>query len=153
MWLLEYLLTSKAPPIPVNKLSFVLLPWPNKDPDQEPLPELLNTTQSKLTASRFLRVRKLIIHVQEKLEKMAGSTSAAGSARSSLESPDPSKSSRPRGEDMFEILCNDVVLPLDMSLAAVRQYVWRQGGELIMHYRRKLTAPSHHHSAEVVTAV
>ena len=40
MWLLEYLLTNKIPAVPVNKVSFVLLPWPH---DEEPLPELLNT--------------------------------------------------------------------------------------------------------------
>lgn len=40
-------------------------------------------------------------------------------------------------ESEFEILCNDVTLPLNMTLAAVRHYVWRQGGELVMHYRRK----------------
>jgi WD repeat-containing protein 48 len=33
MWLLEYLLLNKIPPIPVVRLGFVLLPWPNKDPD------------------------------------------------------------------------------------------------------------------------
>lgn len=48
----------------------------------------------------------------------------------------------PRPEDAYEILCNDAVLPLDMTLAAVRQYVWRQTGELVMYYRRKrLQAP------------
>lgn len=43
MWLAEYLLLNQVPPIPPPaKLSFVLVPW-NKDPDVEPLPELLNT--------------------------------------------------------------------------------------------------------------
>jgi WD repeat-containing protein 48 len=40
MWLLEYLLMNKVPPVPITKVSFVLLPWPH---DGEPLPELLNT--------------------------------------------------------------------------------------------------------------
>lgn len=43
MWLLECLLVNKIPPVPVTKISFVLLPYPNKDPDGEQLPELLNT--------------------------------------------------------------------------------------------------------------
>lgn len=43
-----------------------------------------------------------------------------------------------RPEDLYEILCNDTILPLDMTLAAVRQYVWRQAGELVMYYRRKV---------------
>lgn len=42
MWLLECLLLDKTPLLPQAKLSFILLPW-NKDPDVEPLPELLNT--------------------------------------------------------------------------------------------------------------
>lgn len=81
LWLLEYVLFSKAVVPPASKISFVLLPWPNPDPDGEQLPELLNvyvtsradytlcllltifSAQSKLTASKFLRVRKLTHHV------------------------------------------------------------------------------------------
>jgi WD repeat-containing protein 48 len=44
---------------------------------------------------------------------------------------------RPKAEDAYQILCNDMVLPLDMTLAAVKQFVWRSSSELIMHYRRK----------------
>ena len=42
-WLLEYLLVNKIPPIPTIKVSFVLLPYLSKDPNEEQLPELLNT--------------------------------------------------------------------------------------------------------------
>jgi len=111
------------------KISFVLMPWPAKD-SEERLPELLNTTQSKLTASRYLRVRKLVSHVQEKLDKVSRSDPSVG---------DPE--SLPRAEDVYEILCNDVVLPLGMSLAAIRQYVWKQSAELVMHYRRIAGSP------------
>ncbi|KAK7012216.1 WD-repeats-region domain-containing protein [Favolaschia claudopus] len=122
MWLIEYLLLHHLPtPPPQVKISFVLLPWTGKD-NEESLPELLNTQQSKLTASRFLRVRKLVAHVQEKLDKL---------------DPPPADAPRPRAEDLYEILCNDVVLPLDMSIAAVRQYVWRQSAELVMNYRTR----------------
>jgi hypothetical protein len=44
-----------------------------------------------------------------------------------------------RAVDSLEILCDDMVLPVNMTLAAVRHYIWRQPGELVMHYRR--TAP------------
>lgn len=48
MWLVEYLLLNQVPPsVPLAKLSFVLMPW-NKDPDVEPLPEMLNTWVSIL---------------------------------------------------------------------------------------------------------
>ncbi|EEB94451.1 hypothetical protein MPER_06734 [Moniliophthora perniciosa FA553] len=123
------------------KVSFILLPWPSKDGEGEQLPELLNITQSKLTASRWLRVRKLVNHVQDKLEKIASSSNVAvsSSARVSIDSQNQSgqHASKPRAEDVYEILCNDVLLPLDMTLAAVRQYVWRQASELTMYYRLK----------------
>ena len=41
-WLLEYLLVNKIPVVPTVKVSFVLLPYRGKDPDEEQLPELLN---------------------------------------------------------------------------------------------------------------
>lgn len=144
MWLAEYLLLNKIPPLtPLTKLSFVLLPW-SKDPDVEPLPELLNTAQSKLTASRYLRVSKILQHVQDKLEKMAASESkhSAVSTRLSLDhhpvQEEPTVLGKGKPEDQYEVLCNDTLLPLDMTLAAVRQFVWRQSGELVMHYRRKI---------------
>ncbi|GBE85633.1 hypothetical protein SCP_0801520 [Sparassis crispa] len=150
LWLLEYLLVNKVPPVPVNKISFVLLPLPAKD-RKEQLPDLLNTAQSKLTASRFLRVRKLTYHVQDKLDRLTGShlpTSTNNTPRSSFDSRSRSPTTsrreadpRPRAEDLYEVLCNDVVLPLDMTLAAVRQYIWRQSSELCMYYRRKSAAP------------
>lgn len=83
MWLAEYLLLNQTPPMPPPvKVSFVLVPW-NKDPGGEILPELLNTyvsysflvyrflcsyscpfrQQSKLTANRNLRIRKIVCHV------------------------------------------------------------------------------------------
>jgi WD repeat-containing protein 48 len=43
MWLLEYLLTNKIPPVPIVKIGFLLLSWSTNDPDEEQLPELLNT--------------------------------------------------------------------------------------------------------------
>ena len=132
---------------------------------------MMDRTQSKLTASRFLRVRKLTHHVrphfsalsnvtftgatfmqvQDKLDKIGGgsrSTTAANTPRSSLDARSLSSVSkgrsetepRARAEDQYEILCNDTILPLDMTLAAVRQFVWRSSAELVMHYRRKAAA-------------
>lgn len=146
-WLLEYLLVNKIPPIPTIKVSFVLLPYRSKDPNEEQLPELLNTAQSKLTASRFLRVRKLTHHVQDKLDKLTNAGSRTATPRSSMDARSLSSvgkqlartesDPRMRPEDQFEILCNEAVLPLDMTLASVRQFVWRQSSELVMYYRRK----------------
>ncbi|KAI0667157.1 hypothetical protein C8Q78DRAFT_982656 [Trametes maxima] len=161
MWLLECLLQNKVPAIPIVKVSFVLLPY--REPEGEALPELLNTAQSKLTASRFLRVRKLTNHVQDKLERIAAGMHSPGSPVSSATTPRSSfdarsmssgrarseHEARPRAEEQYEILCNDIVLPLDMTLAAVRQFIWRQSGELVMHYRRRKSHPGASAQAQV----
>ncbi|KAJ7591000.1 hypothetical protein C8J56DRAFT_1003600 [Mycena floridula] len=138
VWLVEYLLLNRIPVLPTQaKMSFVLLPWPAKG-DEEQLPELLNTTQSKLTASRFLRVRKLVVHMTTP-NSPTTPTSRSDSMRSSLEGHESqTKGSKLRAEDLYEVLCNEVLLPLDMTLAVARQYVWRQSTELVIHYRRKL---------------
>ena len=75
----------------------------------------------------------------------AGTTSGANPIPSTIETTPISNVARSaagdmKPEDLYEILCNDTVLPLDMTLAAVRQYVWRQVGELVMYYRRKVPA-------------
>ncbi|KAH6904034.1 hypothetical protein BKA70DRAFT_1299328 [Coprinopsis sp. MPI-PUGE-AT-0042] len=155
MWLAEYLLLNKLPPTaPLAKLSFVLLPW-NKSSEAEPLPEVLNSSQMKLTASRYLRISKILVHVRtfktrsrRKLEKGSKTESRAGSVRSSVDSSyqaaqaraQQQKTPQPRAEEVYEILCNEAILPIEMTLAAVRQYVWRQSAELVMYYRRKAVA-------------
>jgi WD repeat-containing protein 48 len=80
-------------------------------------------------------VRKLTHHVQEKLDKISGSPI---STHHPSHDDNQNPHDRARGEDLYEILCNDSVLPLDMTLAAVRHYFWRQAGELVMHYRSKI---------------
>jgi WD repeat-containing protein 48 len=78
--------------------------------------------------------------VQEKLEKLANSSNS-GTPRTSQESG--SGGIKPKPEDLYEILCNDTLLPLNMTLAAARQYVWRQAPELIMYYRKRMAASPH----------
>ncbi|TFY76938.1 hypothetical protein EWM64_g7075 [Hericium alpestre] len=139
MWLMEYVLLNKATVAPITKLGFVLLPWHTKDPDAEKLPELLNVNQSKLTASRFLRVRKLMGHVHDKIDKLSGKATLSPTTPhvSPRTSSDTHNTASPRPEELWEIVCNDTILPPEMTLAAVRQFVWRQSAELTMFYRRK----------------
>jgi hypothetical protein len=49
-----------------------------------------------------------------------------------------------RPDELWEIVCNETVLPHNMTLAVVRQHVWRQSGEVVLHYRRKRPAISTH---------
>ena len=73
------------------------------------------------------------------------SESKAVSVRSSVDSQGQilvqARASRSPVEEAYEILCMDTLLPYEMTLAAVRQYVWKQGTELVMHYRRRRVPP------------
>ncbi|KAF8698352.1 hypothetical protein RHS03_07615, partial [Rhizoctonia solani] len=128
-WLLEYLLANRftLPPSGAagQKMGFLLLPWKG---DRDVLPELVGS-QSRLTASRFLRVSKVAQYVHDKLLNAA----------KERQIKEPTENSEPLPEENieYEVLCNEQVLSVGMTLAAVRQYVWRNAGELTMHYRIK----------------
>ena len=78
--------------------------------------------------------------VQDKLDRLQ-SGSKTTSVHSSVDSQGLVQvASQPSADDPYEILCNDMLLPYEMTLAAVRQFVWRQGSELVMYYRRKRIA-------------
>ncbi|PVG01194.1 hypothetical protein CPB86DRAFT_805384 [Serendipita vermifera] len=229
-WLLEFLLNNKVNgevggggPSGAQKISFMVVPWKGADSSMD-LPDLLSN-QSKLTASRFLRVRKILAYIKDKVNSIeiaekrkeaemrfaeesetvprAPSTrSLRTSSRSSQDGlptrdhrtsmskpptmnqgttpsappsnshsqkhrPPSSSSTRSSGsnhhqatgnprhrkssraaieeeeavqkkpEDLYELLCNDVVIPNSMTLAAVKHFRWKSGGELVMEYRRK----------------
>jgi WD repeat-containing protein 48 len=82
------------------------------------------------------------MQVQDKLYKFQ-SGSKTELVRSSVDSQGLVQvGSQSPADDLYEILCNDTLLPYEMTLAAVRQFVWRQGTELVMYYRRKrITGP------------
>jgi WD repeat-containing protein 48 len=71
-WILEFLLNNKVNgevggggPSGSQKISFMVVPWKGADSSMD-LPELLSN-QSKLTASRFLRVRKILSYVSKSI--------------------------------------------------------------------------------------
>ncbi|KAG8710703.1 hypothetical protein FRC11_004212 [Ceratobasidium sp. 423] len=126
-WLLEYLLAARFIISPSNaagqKMGFLLLPWRG---GKDVLPELVGS-QSRLTASRFLRISKVVQYVHDKLLN-------AARERQAREAP-ANPASLPEDCRDYEVLCNEQVLDIGMTLAAVRQFVWRNAGELVMHYR------------------
>jgi hypothetical protein len=44
-----------------------------------------------------------------------------------------------RPEDLYELMCHEMAIPNEMTLAAVKKFKWKGGGELVMEYRRKRT--------------
>jgi WD repeat-containing protein 48 len=69
-WVAEFLLANKVngvaggAGVPSQKFSFMVVPWKGDDEGDEYLPDLLSS-QSRLTASKFLRVRKVLGYVSK----------------------------------------------------------------------------------------
>lgn len=94
--------------------------------------------KDRLSASDMIQVRKVIEHVYE---KVLGQGSDAGSqtANSNHEKSDGEKDSEDVtsiAEEKVEILCNDQILDPNMDLRTVKHFIWKQGGDLILQYRR-----------------
>jgi WD repeat-containing protein 48 len=105
------------------KLAFVLQPQTSA---------LRSLKRDRLSASDYLKVRKVCEHVYEKLfvgEEMSGSGSR---------SEDNSSNSRSeKAEDKIEILCQDELLDLEMDLRTVKYFIWKSGSDMVLNYRLK----------------
>ncbi|KAL1540909.1 WD repeat-containing protein 48-like isoform X1 [Salvia divinorum] len=140
-WVLDCVLNNRLPPRENTKCSFYLHPCEGSN--------VQVLTQGKLSAPRILRIHKVVNYVVEKmlLDKPMDSLNADGTFASnapgvqiphavvgdgSLRSGQkPWQKLRPS----IEILCNNQVLPPDMSLATVRAYIWKKSEDLILNYR------------------
>nr|ADN33906.1 nucleotide binding protein [Cucumis melo subsp. melo] len=134
-WCLDCVLNNRLPPRENTKCSFYLHPCEGSS--------IQILTQGKLSAPRILRVHKVVNYVIEKmvLDKPLdnlnpdvpfgpGLSSTVGdvSFRSGLK---PWQKLKPS----IEILCNNQVLSPDMSLATVRNYIWKKPEDLVLNYR------------------
>lgn len=95
--------------------------------------------RDRLSASDMIQVRKVIEHVYEKVLGQgsdAGSQTAnsnQGGGDADREEPDlPSVA-----EEKVELLCNDQLLDACMDLRTVKHFIWKQTGDLTLHYRPK----------------
>jgi hypothetical protein len=99
-------------------------------------------------------VSKVITYVHDKLQSQAQTTAVGSENRATNEQAGEERKSHDsvgsqnsqglndatvRAGEKYEILCNEQVLNTAATLAAVRQYIWRNAGELVMHYRVKET--------------
>lgn len=113
-WVVDLVRDGKGQSRELVKISFSLEPDEGSD-----LPLLPNTT---LNAPKVLRVRKVMSYLAKELRHPITETVYE--------------------QNQFEILCNGKVLPMSMSLAAVRQFRWRSPDDLKLFYRLKSSSLS-----------
>lgn len=139
-WCLDCLLHGRYPPRENAKCSFYLHPYEGTT--------VQVLTQGKLSAPRILQINKVINYVLEKmvLDKPPeeGSTDAVSSSSHGSSQQHTANGGgfrtgirvwQQKTKPEVEILCNQQVLPPEMSLATVRQYVWKKPDDLYLFYR------------------
>lgn len=188
-WVLDYLFAGRNRVKDPVKLCFVLEPWAASSGDGEQLPAMPDGN-SRLTANRVLRIRKVLqyvgapsrrraaqaddlLQIYDRLELPSDDTSTIGNPYSSISlhrmgqeaaaaAPPPElNAAGARAQNHIEVVCNGVVVPPEMTLAAVRQFIWMSpmptgftsagpgggqagggqalpgGGDVTLYYRRK----------------
>ncbi|XP_019440510.1 PREDICTED: WD repeat-containing protein 48-like isoform X1 [Lupinus angustifolius] len=139
-WCLDCLLNNRLPSREATKCSFYLHPCEGSTA------QIL--TQGKLSAPRILRIHKVINYVVEKmvldkpLDSVVDGSFSPGLAGSQLQVQAVGDGSFRSGfkswqklRPSIEILCNNQVLPPEMSLATAKTYVWKKNEDLVLHYR------------------
>ena len=82
-----------------------------------------------MTANRILRVRKILSYVAGKLESVQGDASIP-------------ISSKRKAEEWLELVCNEQVLDVTLTLATVRVFIWKSNTDIQFHFQPKNYATS-----------
>ncbi|XP_064653169.1 WD repeat-containing protein 48-like isoform X2 [Lineus longissimus] len=129
-WVVDITVDKNIPKF--NKIPFFLQPHSSSG--------IKSLKKDRLSANDVLQVRKVIEHVYEKVMGQgsdAGSQTAGGNNSNSQEKSETEKEEdiASIAEEKVELLCNDQVLDPTMDLRTVKHFIWKQGGDLTLHYR------------------
>lgn len=120
-WLGEVLLLNTVPQKEPVKVSFVLHPWPDSG-----LPSLTSADgNNRLNANKMLRVKKILAYVAERIDP-------------TFEQPENDAEPNPdvmKAEEYLELYCNEQLLPINMTLATLRAYIWKGGNDVVLYYK------------------
>ncbi|KAI6248727.1 hypothetical protein HI914_02707 [Erysiphe necator] len=116
LWLGELLLKNKIPNKDPIKVSFVLQPWKNL------LPSIAGPDGNiRLNANRMLRVKKILAYIAERIESI----------------PEIPNASSMKPEEYLDLYCYDQKLPISMTLATLRTYIWKGGADVMLYYKSR----------------
>lgn len=104
---------------PDSKCAFLLRPG------EGGLPAMLD---ARLTAPKVLRMTKVASYTQSKLQEQ-------GIALSLLSVPLPPQGSIPTDKPILELTCNGQAIPDNLTLAAIKTFVWKRSDDLVFVYR------------------
>lgn len=106
-----------------SQIPFFLLPHQNSG--------IKSLRKERLSASDMLQVKKVIEHVCEKV--MANINEDSGN-QSGQDHGNKSNDSSTFPIEKVELLCNEQVLDRNLDLRTVKHFIWKSGGDLVLHY-------------------
>ncbi len=138
-WVGNSVLQDKINAKEQNKVSFIIQEWKpsqshnsststsseksynivDSDNTNSSLPPL-STTATRLSGYRYLRAVKVLSYITERFDR-----------------PTTEMRSGKKPEEWLELLCQDKVIPLKMTLASIRSRIWKSGGDVVLTYRRR----------------
>ncbi|KAJ5246229.1 Protein of unknown function DUF3337 [Penicillium chermesinum] len=127
-WLGELLLKNQIPMKEQVKIAFILKPFDDSLPPIAK-PEVASATSgpanttnnnSRLNANRMLRAKKVLAYVAERIDPPRPE--------------DPEGSAMPP-EEYLELYCQKIQCPPNMTLATIRNHLWRTSGDMILYYK------------------
>ncbi|KAK6187082.1 hypothetical protein SNE40_006330 [Patella caerulea] len=121
-WVVEVVVNRNMPKF--NKIPFFLQP--------HPITGIKPIKKDRLSASDMIQVRKVIEHVYE---KVLGQGSDSGSQTANSNGQDKDEDLTTVAEERVELFCNDQILDPNMDLRTVKHFIWKQSGDLTLHYR------------------
>ena len=135
-WVTDVVVNKNMPKF--NKIPFYLLP--HASTGIKPL------RKERLSASDMLQIRKVIEHVYEKILTPSESGSQTATNGNQQDKTNENSCNSNSGnekddertslaEEKVELLCQDQVLDSSMDLRTVRHFIWKSGGDLVLHYR------------------
>ncbi|PLB42072.1 WD repeat protein [Aspergillus candidus] len=123
LWLAELLLKNQIPYKEPTKVAFTLRPYNDKllppVAKDGPTPNANGNNNSRLNANRMLRAKKILAYVAERIDPLYDEREEGGM----------------KPEEYLELYCQNMLLPLNMTLATMRTHIWRSSSDMILHYR------------------
>lgn len=89
--------------------------------------------KERLSASDMLQMRKVIEHVCEKMIINVMDENGTANQEQGLNGKG-SNEHRTYPIDKVELYCNDKKLDDTLDLRTVKHYIWKSGGDLVLHY-------------------
>lgn len=124
-WVVDVVVHRNTPKS--NKIPFFLQP--------HPCTGIKTIKKDRLSASDMIQVRKVIEHVYEKVLGQGSETGSQTGNGSGDKAEKEKSSDSAMTEEKVELLCNDQVLDANMDLRTVKHFIWKQSGDLTLHYR------------------